>query len=327
MRVKSILLVTILTIASLVAIPASAVDKPDFGDPYVPQIRSVSFSYETKQGSGQYSIDLKFNLVVRVHRNPLSTFEIFFSGGKSEPLSPCQAMGGTQYTYGDYFYTKPGNFNVPTGLVSRKADGDWFIETHQFEIPGWRAWPGLNLNFPPCKGTYQATQIQMRDLAGHGVRISTPQEGNLVPYQYNLDDLPLDPEQSTCSLNPWSAKLCTQQIKFESFEMTFANTNSKSESQITIVDFQAQNIILKSQVEDLNNKIKALTSDKTSLQSQVASLTSDKTSLQSQVASLTSDKTSLQSQVASLSSARAELSALQKRFQTICKAKPKPKGC
>ena len=306
MRTKLTLLSAILGLSILAPIQASASDKPDFSDPFVPQIKALTMSYETKQDSGRYSIDLKFNLVVRVHRNPLSTFEIFFSGGKSDPLSPCQAMS-TTYTYGNYFFTKPGNFTVPSGLVSRKAEGDWFIETHQFQIPGSSAFPPMNQNFPPCIGVYKSSQIQMRDLAGHGVRLIAFGGSQLVPYQINVDDLPLDSDQSACTLNVYYAKLCTQLVSFDSFDMTFTNTSFKSESQITIVDFQAQNKTLTSQVEELNNRLKLLASDKTALQSQVTSLTSDKNSLQSQVTSLTSEKSILQTQIASLTTDKVNL--------------------
>lgn len=314
MRTKLTLLSAILGISILTPIQASAVDRPDFADPFVPQIKSITMSYETKQDGGRYSIDMKFNLVVRVHRNPLSTFEIFFSGGKNDPLSPCQAMSGTTYTYGNNFYTKPGNFTVPSGLVSRKAEGDWFIETHQFQIPGSSAWPPMNQNFPPCVGTYKSSQIQMRDLAGHGVRIIAYGGSQAVPYQINVDDLPLDSDQSACILNVYNAKLCTQLVSFDSFDMTFTNTSFKSESQITIVDFQAQNKTLTSQVDELNNRVKLLTSDKTVLQSQVTSLTSDKNSLQSQVTLLTSDKTALQSQISSLT---LEKSVMQNQISSL----------
>ena len=366
MRTKLTLLSAILGLSILAPIQASAVDRPDFADPFVPQIKSITMSYETKQDSGRYSIDMRFNLVVRVHRNPLSTFEIFFSGGKNDPLSPCQAMSGTTYTYGNYFYTKPGNFTVPNGLVSRKAEGDWFIETHQFQIPGSSAWPPMNQNFPPCIGAYKSSQIQMRDLAGHGVRLIASGGSQLVPYQINVDDLPLDSDQSACTLNVYYAKLCTQLVSFDSFDMTFTNTSFKSESQITIVDFQAQNKILTSQVDELNNRVKLLTSDKTALQSQVTSLTSDKNLLQTQITSLTSEKSTLQTQITSLTTEKVNLqnqinsltsdkstiqgqlnnvsseksalqnqvssltndrTSLQKRLAAICKSKPKPKGC
>lgn len=324
MRTKLTLLSAILGLSILAPIQASASDKPDFSDPFVPQIKALTMSYETKQNSGRYLIDLKFNLVVRVHRNPLSTFEIFFSGGKNDPLSPCQAMSGTTYTYGNSFYTKPGNFTVPSGLVSRKAEGDWFIETHQFQIPGSSAWPPMNQNFPPCIGVYKSNQIQMRDLAGHGVRLIPSGGSYLVPIQSNVDDLPLDSDQSACTLDVYAAKLCTQLVSFDSFNMTFTNTSFKSESQITIVDFQAQNKTLTSQVEELNNRLKLLASDKTALQSQVTSLTSDKSAIQSQLNNVSSEKSSLQNQVSVLSNERT---SLQKRLTTICKSKPKPKGC
>lgn len=223
-------------------------------------------------------------------------------------------MSGTTYIYGNYFYTKPGNFTVPSGLVSRKAEGDWFIETHQFQIPGSSAWPPMNQNFPPCVGTYKSSQIQMRDLAGHGVRIIAYGGSQAVPYQINVDDLPLDSDQSACILNVYNAKLCTQLVSFDSFDMTFTNTSFKSESQITIVDFQAQNKTLTSQVDELNNRVKLLTSDKTVLQSQVTSLTSDKNSLQSQVTLLTSDKTALQSQISSLT---LEKSVMQNQISSL----------
>ena len=296
MRSKPTLLSAILGLSILAPIQASAVDRPDFADPYVPQIKSIKMSYETKQGSGGYSIDLKFNLVVRVHRNPLSTFEIFFSGGEDNPLSPCQTLRSTSYTYGNGFNTKPGNFTVPSGLVSRIADGDWFIETHQFQVLGSRAWPTPNQNFPPCTGVYKAGSIQMRDLAGHGVQIFRSDGSPLGPHQMRVDGLPMDSDQSVCAIDATYAKLCTQQVDYVSLDMTFTKNIFNSESQILVVDFQAQNNALLIQVEELNNRLKLLTLDKTTLQNQVSSLTNDRTSL-------------------------------QKRLAAICKSKPKPKGC
>lgn len=83
MRTKLTLLSAILGISILTPIQASAVDRPDFADPFVPQIKSITMSYETKQDGGRYSIDMKFNLVVRVHRNPFPHLRFFLAEGRT----------------------------------------------------------------------------------------------------------------------------------------------------------------------------------------------------------------------------------------------------
>jgi len=376
MRKKWIITLSVLILSTLLT-PLNAADhKPDFADPYVPQIKSLSLSYEQKKVNNQYIVETSFDLTVRDHRNPLSVFEISFQGPKTSSTAPCQEwMGGTTLTYGGNIWAKQGDFKVPTGLISRNQVGDWYEEKHQFKISNNTAWPPVNLNFSPCIGEVKGFYIQMKDLAGHGVKISDIE----LPYvqsanQGNFNDLPLDPEQQKCSLNSNSTLMpCTHNIQWSNLKMTFSGTQDKSASQIQVVDYQTLNISLQSQIT-------ALTSDKTSLQSQITTLNSEKSglqtqittlgadiiALQNQVTTLTSDKSTLSGQITKLTSEKlalqgqlsasntekatlsgqvstlttansaltsnaadltGKLSAANKKIASICKAKPKPKGC
>jgi len=340
----------------------AADDKPDFADPYVPQIKSLSLSYEQKKINNQYIVETSFDLTVRVHRNPLSVFQILFKGPKTSTTAPCQEwMGGTRLTYGDNINAKQGDFKVPTGLISRNQVGDWYEEKHQFKISNNTAWPPVNLNFSPCIGEVKGFYIQMKDLAGHGVKISDVE----LPYvesanQGNFDDLPLDPEQKKCGLNSNSTvKPCTHNIQWSNLNLTFTTGQEKSTSQIQVVDYQTLNIGLQSQITTLNseksglqtqittlgadkialqNQVTTLTSDKSTLSGQITKLTSEKLALQGQLSASNADKATLSGQVSTLTTANSaltvnvaeltgKLSAANKKLTAICKAKPKPKGC
>ena len=376
MRKKWIITLASLIFSALLTPLNAADDQPDYLDPYVPQIKSLSLSFEQKRVNNLYIVETSFDLTVRVHRNPLSVFQIFFKGPKTSSTAPCQEwMGGTTLTYGGNIYAKQGDFKVPSGLISRNQVGDWYEEKHQFKISNNTAWPPLNLNFSPCIGEVNGFYIQMKDLAGHGVKISDVE----LPYvesanQSNFDDLPLDPEQKKCGLNSNSTvKLCTHSIQWSNLKMTFTAGQDKSVSQIQVIDYQSLNI-------GLQNQITTLTSDKTSLQSQITTLSTEKSGLQTQITTLGADKIALQNQVTTLISEKStlsgqitkltseklalqsqlntsiaekstlsgqvstlttansvltsnaadlngKLSAANKRITTICKAKPKPKGC
>ena len=376
MRKKWILTLTALILSSLLTPLNAADDKPDYSDPYVPQIKSLSLSYEQKKVNNQYIVETSFDLTVRVHRNPLSVFQISFQGPKSSTTAPCQEwMGGTTLTYGGNIWAKQGEFKVPTGLISRNQVGDWYEEKHQFKVSNNTAWPPVNLNFSPCIGEVKSFYIQLKDLAGHGVKVSDVE----LPYvesanQGNFDDLPLDPEQQKCGRNSNSTlKPCTHNIQWSNLKMTFSGTQDKSTSQIQVVDYQTLNT-------ELQNQITMLTSEKTGLQSQITTLSSEKSGLQTQVTTLGADKIALQNQVTTLTAEKStlsaqiikltaekvalqgqlntsnsekvtlsgqvstlttansgltsngadltgKLSAANKKIASICKAKPKPKGC
>ena len=376
MRKKWIFALTALILSSLLTPLNAADDKPDFADAYVPQIKSLSLSYEQKKINNQYIVETSFDLTVRVHRNPLSVFQISFQGPKTSTTAPCQEwMGGTTLTYGGNIWAKQGEFKVPTGLISRNQVGDWYEEKHQFKISNNTAWPPVNLNFSPCTGEVKSSFIQMKDLAGHGVKISDVQLPYVEnTYQENFDDLPLDPEQQKCGLNPNSTRRpCTHNFQWSNLKMTFSGTQDKSASQIQVVDYQTLNI-------GLQNQITMLTSEKTGLQSQITTLSSEKSGLQTQITTLGADKIALQNQVTTLTTEKSTLSAqiikltaekvalqgqlntsnsekvtlsgqvstltsansgltsngadltgkltaANKKIASICKAKPKPKGC
>ena len=376
MRKKWIIAFASLIFTSLVTPVNAADDKPDYSDNYVPQIKSLSLSYEQKKINNQYIVEVSFDLTVRVHRNPLSVFQIYFMGPRSSPTAPCQEwVGATTLSYGSSFYAKQGDFKIPTGLVSRVQVGDWYEEKHQFKVSNTTGWPPVNLNFAPCAGEVKPIYIEMKDLAGHGVGINGVYDSITKANQYNFNDLPLDSEQLKCEIlnsNKVSAP-CTHNIQWANLTMTFAGNQDKSASQIQVVDYQTLNI-------GLQNQITMLTSEKTGLQSQITTLSSEKSGLQTQITTLGAEKIALQNQVTTLTTEKSTLSAqitkltaekvalqgqlntsnsekvtlsgqvstltaansvltsngadltgkltaANKKIASICKAKPKPKGC
>ena len=373
MRKKWIFALTALILSSLLTPLNAADDKPDFADAYVPQIKSLSLSYEQKKINNQYIVETSFDLTVRVHRNPLSAFSITFVGPNSSITAPCQDLTSS-LSYGN-LYAKQGEFKIPPGLVSRVQDGDWYEEKHLFKISNTTAWPPVNLNFAPCLGEAAANFIEMKDLAGHGVLINNVGQYVKQASQQNSNDLPLDADQRKCEiLYPDKVSSpCTHNIQWSKLKMTFSGTQDKSVSQIQVVDYQTLNI-------GLQNQITMLTSEKTSLQSQITTLSSEKSGLQTQITTLGADKIALQNQVTTLTAEKSTLSAqiikltaekvalqgqlntsnsekvtltgqvstltaansgltsngadltgkltaANKKIASICKAKPKPKGC
>ncbi len=133
-----------------------------------------------------------------------------------------------------------------------------------------------------------------------------------------------------------NTKYCVYQMSKVLPEAIFEIKNDGSGKNIDVSEFDLNSKysdisqkyeVLSKTVSGLQGQIATIVNEKSSLQSQLKLVMSEKTALQSQVSSLTSDKSTLQSQVSLLSSTKAELSTLQKRLSTICKAKPKPKGC
>jgi hypothetical protein len=301
MRKKWIIALTSLIFTALLTPLNAADDKPDYADPYVPQIKSLSLSYEQKKVNNQYIVETSFDLTVRVHRNPLSAFSITFVGPNSSVTAPCQDLTSS-LSYGD-LYAKQGEFKVPPGLVSRVQDGDWYEEKHLFKISNTAAWPPVNLIFAPCLGEAAASFIQMKDLAGHGVSINNVGPYVKQPTQQNSNDLPLDADQRKCEiLYPDKVSSpCTHNIQWSKLKMTFSGTQDKSVSQIQVVDYQTLNI-------GLQNQITTLTSEKASLQSQITTLSSEKSGLQTQITTLGADKIALQNQVTTLISEKSTLS-------------------
>jgi len=331
MRKKWIITLSVLILSTLLTPLNAADDKPDYSDIYVPQIKSLSLSYEQKKINNQYIVETSFDLTVRVHRNPLSSFSISFIGPKSLPTAPCQDFS-TSLTYGNS-YAQQGEFKVPPGLVSRVKDGDWYEEKHLFKISNKGAWPPVNLNFAPCAGEVKPSSIGMRDIAGHRVGISDVSSYVAKANQYNSDSLPLDPEQQKCEnlyLNTVSTP-CTHNIQWENLTMTFSGTQDKSISQIQVIDYQFLNT-------ELRNQVTFLSTEKTTLNGQITKLTSEKLLLQGQLSASNAEKATLSGQVSTLTTANSaltlnvadltgKLSAANKKLTAICKAKPKPKGC
>jgi hypothetical protein len=331
MRNKWIIALTSLIFSALLTPLNAADDKPDFADPYVPQIKSLSLSYEQKKVNSQYIVETSFNLVVRVHRNPLSSFSISFVGPNSSITAPCQDLTSS-LSYGN-LYAKQGEFKVPPGLVSRVQDGDWYEEKHLFKISNTTAWPPVNLIFAPCLGEAAASFIQMKDLAGHGVSINNVGPYVKQPTQQNSNDLPLDADQRKCEiLYPDKVSSpCTHNIQWENLTMTFSGTQDKSISQIQVIDYQFLNT-------ELRNQVTFLSTEKTTLSGQITKLTSEKLLLQGQLSASNAEKSTLSGQVSTLTTANSaltsnaanlngKLSAANKKITAICKAKPKPKGC
>jgi len=74
----------------------------------------------------------------------------------------------------------------------------------------------------------------------------------------------------------------------------------------------------------LSAQIVKLTAEKVALQGQLNTSNSEKVTLSGQVSTLTTANSGLTSNGADLT---GKLSAANKKIASICKAKPKPKGC
>jgi len=116
------------------------------------------------------------------------------------------------------------------------------------------------------------------------------------------------------------------------------NNNPSTTTDVSEFDYAKRLSDYAVQVKDLSAEITTLKSQLTRYSTELASArverdgaTSDKASLQKEIASVTKERESLQQSVASLNetvkSLSQEFESVKKRLKTICKLKPKPKGC
>jgi regulator of replication initiation timing len=280
---------------------------PDFTSPYLPEIKSISWSglnFRYGDGSLDASSKTQFDVSARIHRNSLTYFSASFANSvnyKPTALEP-NCVNTIRLRAGDPF----GSLNAPSlNLSSRVVDGDRYTERYVIEAEG-------AANGPLCPGEYSLSFIEIYDTAGRNLNIrlgswynsgrldqsslfwgKMGETNSLLPCKVIGKGLnPLNPEL-------W-LELCNQSLSSKTIQFTVKATERKSLALPETVDYI-------SKLAQSQNQISILSTDKTSLQSQVTSLTADKTSLQSQVTSLTLDRTSLQSRVTSLTSDKSTL--------------------
>lgn len=123
-----------------------------------------------------------------------------------------------------------------------------------------------------------------------------------------------------------NTKYCVYSMSKVLPEALFEVKNDGSGKTIDVSEFD-----LNAKYSDISQRYDALTKSLSGLQSQIATLTNEKSLLQNQVSSISNEKSSLQSQVTSINESlfttKKEFAALQKRIMTICKARPRPRGC
>ncbi len=340
---------------------------PDFTSPYLPEIKSISWSGlnfnkgdGSLDGSGRTQIDLS----ARIHRNSLTYIEVSFANSvvyKPTPLeADCQNSIG--YSVGDWTRSVDAR---PLNLSSRIADGDRYTERYIVEA----ATNGVVR--PLCPGEYSLSSVRIHDAAGRDLQIRLGgwyQANAIHQSSYFWGKMEETSSLLPCKVigkglntfNPelW-LELCNHSVSSKSIQFTVKASERKSLALPETVDYISKLTQLQNQTSTLNaeksllqSQVTSLTSDKTALQSQVTSLTSEKSTLQTQIASLTADKVNLQNQINSLTSDKStiqvqlnnisseksalqnqissltnEKTSLQKRLAAICKSKPKPKGC
>ena len=142
--------------------PASAA--PDFLDFYHPIVKeaTVDLKYE-KNFNDNYPLIAEVNLVVRVHSNSLTGFRFTYAEPpRNRPDIPCQDLDGISLSVGNTNSVGgEGNLAVLSGLKSRVADSDWYLETYKFEIQ-----VPSNSALAPCLRTYNPGSLFLRDVAG-----------------------------------------------------------------------------------------------------------------------------------------------------------------
>jgi hypothetical protein len=148
-----------LTLGSL---PASAA--PNFLDFYYPIVKEGRIDLKfLKTANGAYPLIAEVNLVVRVHSNSLTGFRFVFDNpGRKMSDTPCQDLQGVALRMGNTDYSGgEGSLAVLSGLRSRVADSDWFLETYKFDIQ-----VPSNSALAPCLATYRPGSLFLRDISG-----------------------------------------------------------------------------------------------------------------------------------------------------------------
>ena len=311
-----------------VLLKETATAAPDFASPYLPEIKSISWSglnFNKGDGSINGSGKTQFDVSARIHRNPITYLSVSFANGVNynpTALEP-NCSNTIRLRAGDPF----GSLDArPLNLASRVLDGERYTERYIVEAEG-------SSSGPLCPGEYSLSYIEIYDTAGRNLDISLGSwynSGRLDQSSFFWGKMGETSSLLPCrvlgkGLNPLNPELrlelCNQTVSSKMIQFSIKVSERKSLALPETIDYvsklaQSQNqiSILTADKTSLQSQITSLTADKTSLQSQVNSLKADNTSVQSQVKSLTTDKTSLQSQVSLLTS---EKSTLQTQLATV----------
>ena len=287
-----------------VLLKETATAAPDFTSPYLPEIKSISWSglsFNNGDGSVDGSARTQFDITARIHRNPQTYIDVYFTNSivyvptALEPM--CQ--NSINLRAGDPF----GRLDAPPlNLASRVADGDRYTERYIVQAST------NGLVRPLCPGEYSLSSIGIYDNAARYLTIRLGgwfNDGRSSQYSSFWDQLGANSSLLPCKVlsqngSNVSLELCNQTVSTKTIQFSVKASERKSLALPETVDYV-------SKLAQSQSQISALSAEKTSLQSQVNSLTSDKTSLQNQVNSLTTDKTSLQSQVSLLTSEKSTL--------------------
>jgi predicted nuclease with TOPRIM domain len=281
---------------------------PDFTSPYLPEIKSISWSglnFNKGDGSIDGSGKTQFDVSARIHRNSLTYIEVYFANNVNyKPTAleaDCQNYIGL--SVGDWTKSLDAR---PLNLSSRVSDGDRYTERYIVEA----ATNGVVR--PLCPGEYSLSSIKVYDAAGRDlqIRLGGWFNDNLLNQTADFwDKLGKTSSLLPCRVSGQGPRnllleFCNHTVSAKTIQFSVKASERKSLALPETVDYI-------SKLAQSQNQIAVLTSDKASLQSQVTSLTSDKASLQSQVTSLTREKSTLQTQLTSLSADKAALTKAQ----------------
>jgi hypothetical protein len=171
--VKFLFIILVVSSSPETSAHAADTSKPDFQDFYLPIIQSLSVkpvvtAVSDANGKTRYQTTLSTELEVKVHKNSLAGFRIYYQGPTSTAENLCQSISsqspgvGTRISVGNTEYSGgEGDLQTLSGLKSRILVGDWFLESYSLKLP-----VPSNQNFFPCFGNNRVTGLIIRDIAG-----------------------------------------------------------------------------------------------------------------------------------------------------------------
>jgi hypothetical protein len=189
--VKFLCIILVVSSSSGTSSYAAETSKPDFQDFYLPIIQSLSVkpivtAVSDTNGKTLYQTSLLTELAVKVHKNSLAGFRIYYQGPTSSAENLCQSIssgirisvGNTEYSGGE------GDLQTLGGLKSRTPIGDWFLENYSLKLP-----VPSNQNFFPCFGNNRVTGLIIRDIAGRFKQFVNRGDGKPLPVTTEQPDV------------------------------------------------------------------------------------------------------------------------------------------
>lgn len=344
MRRGLIFLLSFATFAGFLA-PAIAVDEADYSSPYLPVVQSAVITtqqYLPAPEGGVSEIRLRgsVSLQVRVHRNSVKGIKLYwynFEHVSSVFERPC---------VNSVSVSDPWSSDLAVKLVSRVADGDWFIERLEATFDSGRtASPSSRY----CAGRFLLSSMTLRDSAVRELELNrkyfartatllgTP---SYTQYSTFWRDWPTGTPGRPCKLfadpiygieRPEELELCNQKLDWDSYSFTIGAVPTAGVPLPKVIDYPAE-------LAAAESKLTALAVANSSLQEKLESQTAVTNSLQGRVKVLETDKAGLEAALAdareSLAYAtqqakptQAALAQLRLKLARICGARPKPRGC